>query len=81
MKAPSRWVELAARASMFLALAALTLYLTHFILPGGVDAWMPDVALNPLLRVGLFIVLTIGGALVAFWIMFGDIVNREEKKP
>jgi hypothetical protein len=50
----------------------------HFILPGQYEGGLPGINLNPLAEIGLFIILSFAGALIAFWITFGDQFSREE---
>jgi hypothetical protein len=70
---------LVARIVVFVAMLALILYLVHFLLPAPVQAGPDDIALNPVLQTGLFVTLGLFGALIGFWITFGDLVNRGEK--
>jgi hypothetical protein len=79
MNPQSRIPVLLPRIAMFAAILALVIYVMHFILPGPVQSEGEDIALNPMLQVALFITLTLFGALVGFWITFGDLVNRGEK--
>jgi membrane protease YdiL (CAAX protease family) len=79
MNPQSRIPVLLPRIVMFAAIVALVVYVMHFVLPAPASSDGEDIALNPLLQVGLFITLTIFGALVGFWITFGDLVNRGEK--
>lgn len=67
------------RLMMFAVLCALTVYLMHFILPGGPDKVLGDVQLNPLAQIGLFVILSLAGGLIAFWITFGDALRQHEK--
>ncbi len=67
------------RLLMFTLMCALTVWVMHYILPGAPDNALGDVTLNPLAQVGLFIVLTLGGGLIAFWITFGDVLRQQEK--
>ena len=79
MNPESRIPVLLPRAVMFAAMLGLVLYVMHFVLPAPIQDPSEDISLNPLLQVGLFIALTIFGALVGFWITFGDLINRGEK--
>lgn len=79
MDPQSRISALAARMVMFAAMLALIVYLMHFVLPGPVPSDPEDVVLNPALQVGLCVTLGLLGALVGFWITFGDLVNRGER--
>jgi hypothetical protein len=67
------------RIVMFVAMLTLIVYLLHFVLPAPVQSGDTDIALNPALQIGLFTALGLFGALVGFWITFGDLVNRGEK--
>ncbi len=79
MNTQRRFVDLLPRVLMFAAMLALVLYTMHFLLPTTVQQEQGEVALNPILQVGLFLTLTIFGSLIGFWITFGDLVNRSEK--
>ncbi len=69
------------RLVMFVVMLGLIVFATHYILPSGEPPSSPDdVALNPLIQIGLFLTLTIFGGLIGFWITFGDLVERPEKK-
>lgn len=70
---------LAPRIAMFLSMLALIAYLLHFVLPNPDTSRAGDIALNPAVQIGLFVTLGLLGALVGFWITFGDLVNRGEK--
>ncbi len=67
------------RCIMFALILALVVYVMHFILPGNADAVLPDIALNPIAQIGLFIVLSLGAALIGFWVIFGDVFQHQEK--
>ncbi len=67
------------RLLMFAAMLGLLIYALHFILPAPPEAGAPEIALNPNLQIGLFLMLTLFGALIGFWITFGDLINRAEK--
>ncbi len=67
------------RLIMFLLMAGITVYITHFVLPGNLEQLTPDIAYSPIAQIAVFIVLTLGGLLVALWITFGDLINRGEK--
>ncbi len=76
---PQRVPHLLPRLMMFAAMLALILYSVHFILPLPPEGGTEEIALNPALQIGLFLMLTLFGALIGFWIMFGDLINRPEK--
>ncbi len=65
------------RVLMFVAMLGLIFYSVHFLLPG--DPGDGEIALNPMLQIGLFLMLTLFGGLIGFWITFGDLINRAEK--
>jgi hypothetical protein len=67
------------RFLLFAVMLALIIYAVHFILPSPTPAETEEIALNPALQVGLFLMLTLFGALIGFWITFGDLINRTEK--
>ncbi len=67
------------RVLMFAAMLGLILYSVHFLLPGDAADGAGEIALNPVLQIGLFLMLTLCGALIGFWITFGDLINRTEK--
>ncbi len=67
------------RIVMFVAMLTLIVYSLHFLLPAPVQDGDTDIALNPALQIGLFVALGLFGALIGFWITFGDLVNRGEK--
>ncbi len=67
------------RLLMFAVMLALIIYAVHFILPSSAPGETQEVALNPALQIGLFLMLTLFGALIGFWITFGDLINRTEK--
>ena len=67
------------RLLMFAAMLALIVYSMHFILPTSPEEGVDQVALNPVLQIGLFLMLTLFGALIGFWITFGDLINRTQK--
>ncbi len=75
----SRISLLLPRLLMFAAMLALIFYALHFILPSPDPNGAEEVALNPGLQIGLFVMLTLFGALIGFWITFGDLINRTEK--
>jgi prepilin signal peptidase PulO-like enzyme (type II secretory pathway) len=79
MNPQSKIPALLPRTLMFAAMLALVVYVMHFALPESAAKEGEDLVLNPMLQVGLFLALTIFGALVGFWITFGDLVNRGEK--
>ncbi len=76
---PQRLSILLPRLVMFAAMLGLIIYALHFILPTPPEAGAPEIALNPALQIGLFLTLTLFGALIGFWITFGDLINRTEK--
>ncbi len=78
MNAP-RISVLLPRLLMFAAMLGLIFYSFHFILPSSSPNGAEEVALNPALQIGLFLMLTLFGALIGFWITFGDLINRTEK--
>jgi hypothetical protein len=80
MNPQSRITVLVPRIVMFAAMLVLIVYVMHFVLPAPTPNEGADIALNPALQIGLFITLTIFGVLVGFWITFGDLVNRREKR-
>jgi hypothetical protein len=80
MNSQSRFSFFLPRVVMFTAMLVLILFATHYILPAGDDSGPDAVALNPVIQIGLFLTLTIFGGLIGFWITFGDLVNRGEKK-
>lgn len=65
------------RLVMFTIMCALVLFTTYHILPGNAEGALGDIALNPLAQTGLFIVLSLAGALIGFWIIFGDLFRPE----
>ncbi len=67
------------RLLMFAVMLGLIFYALHFILPSPSPNVTDEVALNPALQIGLFVMLTLFGALIGFWITFGDLINRTEK--
>jgi hypothetical protein len=79
MNPMSRISALAPRIALFVAMLALIVYLVHFLLPAPVQTEPSDIALNPALQFGLFVTLGLLGALIGFWITFGDLVNRGDK--
>jgi hypothetical protein len=79
MKPPSEFSGLVPRLLLFGAMLVLIVYMLHFLLPAPIQAEPADIALNPLLQIGLFMSLGLLGALIGFWITFGDLVNRGEK--
>ncbi len=79
MKTRSQAVSLWPRIVLFILLGIATLYLTHFALPGNLELIFPDISFSPVAEILLFLLLTAGGLLVAFWITFGDLINRGEK--
>ncbi len=79
MNSQRGFVDLLPRVLMFAAMLGLVLYTVHFFLPSPVEQGGDQVALNPILQIGLFLMLTLFGALIGFWITFGDLVNRTEK--
>ena len=68
------------RVVMFMAMLVLIIFSTHFILPAPPDGGPDAIALNPAIQIGLFLTLTILGGLIGFWITFGDLINKTEKK-
>ncbi len=68
------------RILMFAAMLGLILYALHFILPVTAPGGKEEIALNPALQIGLFVMLSLFGALIGFWITFGDLINRSESK-
>ncbi len=76
-KQPTQIPFLYWRLFMFAAMCGLVLWITHFILPGNAEKVLGDIALNPIAQIGLFIVLSLGGALIGFWITFGDLFRTE----
>ncbi len=68
------------RVVMFGVMLALIIYTMHFVLPDAAQSQTPEVALNPLFQIGLFLMLSLVGALIGFWITFGDLVNRDERQ-
>lgn len=70
---------LASRIAMFVSMLIVIVYLLHFILPSSSTVEQGDIALNPWIQIGLSIALGLFGALIGFWITFGDLVNRGEK--
>jgi hypothetical protein len=79
MNPQSRFSVLLPRILAFIMMLALIVYLLHFLLPSPAQNGPEDIALNPALQIGLTIALGLFGALVGFWITFGDLVNRGEK--
>ncbi len=79
MKPQSSYSALLPRIFVFVVMLALIVYVMHFVLPAPVQDEGEAIAFNPLLQIGLFFALTIFGALVGFWITFGDLINRGEK--
>ncbi len=79
MKPQSSYSALLPRILMFAVMLALIVYVLHFVLPAPVQDEDEAIAFNPLLQIGLFLTLTIFGALVGFWITFGDLINRGGK--
>jgi hypothetical protein len=79
MKPQSSYSVLTPRILMFAVMLALIVYVMHFVLPTPIQDEGEAIAFNPILQVGLFFTLTIFGALVGFWITFGDLINRGEK--
>lgn len=79
MKTPSSYSVLVPRIFMFAVMLALIVYVMHFVLPVPVQEESEAISFNPILQIGLFFTLTIFGALVGFWITFGDLINRGEK--
>ncbi len=76
----SRVSVLLPRVVMYIVMLAVILYVLHFLWPtvppeNGTD----EIALNPVFQVGLYLALALLGALVGFWITFGDLINREDK--
>ncbi len=67
------------RILMFAAMLGLIIYSLHFILPSTAANGTEEVALNPAMQIGLFLMLSLFGALIGFWITFGDLINRAEK--
>ncbi len=65
------------RLLMFAIMCALVLFTTYHILPGNAENALGDIALNPIAQIGLFIVLSLGVALIGFWITFGDLFRPE----
>ncbi len=76
-KQPTQIPDLYRRLIMFAAMCALVLLTTYHILPGNTEGAFGDIALNPIAQVGLFIVLSFGGALIGFWLTFGDLFRSE----
>jgi hypothetical protein len=79
MKTLGTYSALLPRVLMFAAMLALIVYVMHFVLPAPAPNESEAIAFNPMLQLGLFFTLTIFGALIGFWITFGDLVNRGEK--
>ncbi len=79
MKPQDRIPGFYGRLFMFAVMCGLVLYVVHFILPGNAENIAGDLAFNPIAQVGLFIVLALGGALIGFWITFGDVFRQQEK--
>ncbi|MGE5138651.1 MAG: hypothetical protein ACM3JD_04245 [Rudaea sp.] len=77
-KLASRIPNFYLRVLLFLVESALVVYVMHFILPGQYEGGLPGINLNPLAEIGLFVILSFAGALIAFWITFGDQFSREE---
>ncbi len=78
MKTPSESMRYLPRIVMFIAIAVVTVFITHFVLPGNLEQVTSDIVFNPWAQIALFIVLTLGGLIIAFWITFGDLINRGE---
>ncbi len=76
-KQPTQIPHLYRRIIMFAVICALVLLTTYHILPGNAENALGDIALNPIAQIGLFIVLSLGGALLGFWIVFGDLFRPE----
>ncbi len=67
------------RLFMFLVMCGLILYFMQLVLPGNAEKLFPDIAFNPIAQIGLFIILSLAGALIGFWITFGDLFRQQEK--
>jgi hypothetical protein len=80
MNQDDRVMLLLPRIVMFAVMLGLILFATHYILPGIQEAGPDAIVLNPWIQVGLFLTLTFFGALVGFWITFGDLINRTSSK-
>ncbi len=80
MKQSASFYGFIPRVAMFMAMLALIVYATHFILPAPAEGGTDAISLNPLIQIGLFLTLTIFGGLIGFWITFGDLINRPEDK-
>lgn len=78
MKQTHRVPNFYPRLMMFAIICGAVLFVMHFVLPGNFENIMPGVALSPIAQIGLFVILSLGGGMLGFWITFGDIL-REEK--
>lgn len=79
MNPQSKRTALLPRVILFAAMLTLIVYMLHFLLPIPVPSEPAEIALNPAVQIGLFLTLGLFGALIGFWITFGDLVNRGEK--
>ncbi len=76
----SRVSVLLPRVVMYVVMLAVILYVLHFLWPmTPPENGTNEIALNPVFQIGLIVALTLFGALVGFWITFGDLLNREGK--
>ncbi len=66
------------RVVMYAAMLGLIVYAAHFALPVDPEGGTAEVVFKPALQIGLFLTLTVCGALIGFWITFGDLINPTE---
>ncbi len=67
------------RAILFGLICMVILFLTLYILPGSAQNAMPDIALNPVAEIGMFVILALIGGLIGFWLTFGDVMRQQNK--
>ncbi len=73
-----RFSVLLPRLLMYAAMLGVIVYAAHFALPIEPDGGTAEVVFKPALQIGLFLTLTLCGALIGFWITFGDLIDRPE---
>lgn len=78
MGSPARFTALIPRIVMFMSMLVLIVYQLHFILPSPAQE-SPELISNPAVQTGLLVALGLLGALIGFWILFGDLVKQGEK--
>ncbi|MGB8647090.1 MAG: hypothetical protein WCF84_17770 [Anaerolineae bacterium] len=76
---PDRIPGLYRRVLMLAVMCGLILYSLQLILPGNAEKLFPDLAFNSVAQIGLYIILSLAGALIGFWITFGDLFRQQEK--